>query len=77
MAAPAVAGVAAMIRGYYPHLSAAQVKQVLMLSGLSSNTPVILGGDSSNQASFRDISKTGKMVNLYNAMIMASNMKTK
>ncbi|PQB05448.1 S8 family peptidase [Aureitalea marina] len=75
MAAPAVAGVAAMIRGYFPNLSAAQVKQVLMNSGLPSNTPVILGGESSNQSSFRDVSKSGKMVNLYNAMIMASKMK--
>lgn len=35
MAAPAVAGVAALIRSYYPKLTAAQVKQVIMDSGLS------------------------------------------
>jgi len=33
MAAPAVAGVAALIRSYYPKLSASQVKNVLMQSG--------------------------------------------
>lgn len=74
MAAPAVAGVAAMIRSYYPKLSAKQVKQILMNSGLSSNSAVILGGDASNQSKFNTISKSGKMVNLYNALIMADKM---
>jgi len=72
MAAPAVAGVAAVLRSQYPNLSAKQVKQVLMNSGLSSNTPVILGGEPSNQDNFKNVSKSGKMVNMYNALIMAS-----
>ena len=72
MAAPAVAGVAAVIRSQYPKLSAKQVKQILMNSGLTSKTPVVLGGDPSNQDKFGSISKSGKMVNLYNALIMAS-----
>ncbi len=74
MASPNVAGVAAMIRSYYPKLSAKQVKQVLMDSGLSTKTPVVLGGDPSNTASFNSISTSGKMVNMYNAFIMASKM---
>lgn len=74
MAAPAVAGVAAVIRSQYPNLSAKQVKQILMNSGLSSNTPVVLGGDPSNQDKFNNITKSGKMVNMYNALIMASKM---
>lgn len=74
MAAPEVAGVAAMIRSYYPSLSAAQVKQILMDSGLSINTQVVLGGESSNTESFSNISKSGKMVNMYNALIMADKM---
>ncbi len=74
MAAPEVAGVAAMIRSYYPNLSAQQVKQILMDSGLSINTQVVLGGESSNTESFSNISKSGKMVNMYNALIMADKM---
>lgn len=77
MAAPAVAGVAATIRSYYPNLSAAQVKQVIMDSGLTSKSPVILGGDASNQQNFSDISKSGKMVNMYNALILADKMSRK
>lgn len=74
MAAPGVAGVAAMIRSYYPKLSAAQVKQVLMDSGISPNIEVVLGGDSSDTAMFPTISKSGKIVNMYNAFIMADKM---
>jgi subtilisin family serine protease len=74
MAAPAVAGVAALIRSYYPKLTASQVKQVLMDSGLAVKTNVITGGDSNNIKPFGDLSKSGKMVNAYNALIMASKM---
>ncbi len=74
MAAPNVAGVAAMIRSYYPKLSAVQVKQILMNSGISPNIEVVLGGDPSNTAMFPNISKSGKIVNMYNALIMADKM---
>lgn len=74
MAAPAVAGVAAVIRSQYPRLSAKQVKQILMSSGLTSKTPVILAGDESNTDNFGNISRSGKMVNMFNALIMADKM---
>ena len=74
MAAPAVAGVAAVLRSYYPSLTAAQVKDILMKSGLSSSQNVVLGGDSSNAQSFGEISKSGNMVNMYNAILMADKM---
>jgi len=74
MASPNVAGVAAMIRSYYPKLSAKQVKQVLMNSGLRTSTPVVVGGDESNIQPFDAISKSGNTANLYNALIMASKM---
>jgi cell wall-associated protease len=74
MASPNVAGVAAMIRSHYPKLSAKQVKQILMDSGLSTKTQVVLGGDPSNTDGFTNISTSGKMVNMYNALIMASKM---
>lgn len=74
MAAPNVAGVAAVIRSMFPKLSAAQVKNVILSSGLSPNTEVILSGDSSKVKPFAEISETGNMVNLYNAIILASKM---
>ena len=74
MAAPAVAGVAAMIRSFFPKLSAEQVKRVIMESGLSTNATVIVGGDSSNKAKFSELSTSGRMANLYNALIMADEI---
>lgn len=74
MAAPNVAGVAAMIRSLFPDLTAPQVKQIILDSGISPNVEVILGGDTSNRDNFRNISKTGKIVNLYNALLMAEKV---
>src|SRR5690554_90004 len=74
MAAPGVAGVAAMIRSFYPKLTAPQVKQIIMDSGISPNIEVVLGGDPSNKDMFPNISKSGKIVNLYNALIMADKI---
>ncbi|WP_190810367.1 S8 family peptidase [Flagellimonas sp. S3867] len=74
MAAPAVAGVAALIRSYYPQLSASQVKQIIIESGLSSKASVIVSGDPENASTFDKISKSGKMVNAYNALLLADNI---
>jgi subtilisin family serine protease len=74
MAAPAVAGVAALIRSFFPKLTASQVKSVLMASGLPKNGDVIIGGNPDKKSSFDDLSKSGKMVNAYNAFILASKM---
>ena len=73
MAAPAVAGVAAIIRSFYPKLTAQQVKQVIMDSGLSSTASVIVGEEKTNKR-FTELSSSGKMVNLYNALILADKI---
>ncbi|WP_026836849.1 S8 family peptidase [Gillisia sp. JM1] len=70
MAAPAVAGVAAIIRSYYPKLSAAQVKNIIMNSGVSTKATVVVSENTLNKK-FTDLSVSGKMVNLYNALILA------
>ena len=75
MAAPAVAGVAALIRSYYPKLTAEQVKQVILDSGLPVKTNVVVGGSPEDVRPFADLTKSAKMVNAYNALIMASQMK--
>ena len=74
MASPAVAGVAALIRSYYPKLTAPQVKKIIMESGLPSKSAVVLGGDPANNKPFGEISKSGKMVNAYNALILADKV---
>lgn len=74
MAAPATAGVAALIRSHYPKLTAPQVKHIIMESGLGSKATVILAGDQAKSRPFDQISKSGKMVNAYNALILADEV---
>ncbi len=71
MAAPNVAGVAALIRSYYPTLTAKQVKHILMDSGTAITTDVIVGGDPKDVRPFASLSKSGKIVNAYNALLLA------
>jgi subtilisin family serine protease len=73
MASPNAAGVAALIRSYYPKLSAKQVKQILMDSGTPLPKTVELGS-SHEKKSASESSKSGKMVNAYNALLMAEKM---
>jgi subtilisin family serine protease len=77
MASPNVAGVAALIRSYYPTLSAKQVKHILMDSGTAITTKVTVGGDEKDSRQFSDLSKSGKILNAYNAMVLADKMAKK
>ncbi|MBC2838181.1 S8 family peptidase [Robiginitalea sp. SC105] len=74
MAAPAVAGIAAVIRSRFPRLSASQVKKIIMQSGLAVKSSVILGGNPENARPFASASRSGKIANLYNALILASQV---
>ena len=74
MAAPAVAGVAALVWSQYPKLTGAQVKQIIMDSGLAVTSKVIVGGDAKNIQPFSDLSQSAKIVNAYNALVMASQI---
>ncbi|MSP85800.1 MAG: peptidase S8 [Flavobacteriaceae bacterium] len=77
MAAPNLAGVAALIRSYYPTLSAKQVKHILMDSGTAITTKVTVGGDEKDSRQFSDLSKSGRIVNAYNAIVMAEKIAKK
>ena len=74
MAAPAVSGIAALILSRFPKLTAAEVKKIIMQSGLSINTPVIVAGDSEQSKPFSELSRSGKIANAYNALILADQV---
>ena len=74
MASPNVAGVAALIRSYFPKLTAKQVKYIIMNSGTSIPGDVVVGGDPKDKRKFESLSKSGKIVNAYNAFVMAEKM---
>lgn len=77
MASPNAAGVAALVRSYYPKLSASQVKHILMDSGVALATNVMVGEETKENRSFTSLSKSGKIVNAYNALILAEKMTKK
>lgn len=76
MAAPVVAGVAAVIRSVYPTLTAEQVKEAIMNSVTKLNHNVKVPG-TKDIVPFSKLSVSGGVVNLYNALVYASTMKGK
>ncbi len=74
MASPVTAGVAALIRGYFPELKASEVKEILLLSGTSMGSKMVkLPGaeDGDDLVRFDSLSQTGKILNAYNAVKLA------
>ncbi len=75
MASPAVAGVAALVRAYYPNLTAKQVKQILIDSGIEFHGDVIKPGTKTGEKiPFDSMSKKGRILNAYNALILAEKI---
>jgi subtilisin family serine protease len=79
MASPIVTGVAAILRTYYPSLSARQVKTILEKTVYipADSAPCLLPGNSSITKPFSTLSKTGGIVNAYNAVVLANSMGNK
>lgn len=76
MASPNVAGVAALIRAYYPEFTAAQVKKIIMDSGVAVDFDVVVG-EKKEVRNFSTISTSGKFVNAYNALLLAEKLSQK
>jgi cell wall-associated protease len=73
---PIVAGIACLIREYYPKLTASQVKKAILdsatpLTGMMVNKP----GGKGVKVDFSTLSRTGGIVNAYRALEIASKMK--
>ena len=71
MASPCTAGVAALVRSYYPQLSASQVKQIIMNSGEWVDHDLLLPGGDGEKVKLIDISVSGRLLNAYKAVKMA------
>lgn len=66
MACPATAGVAALIRSYFPELTAAQVREVLMQTTAKNNKKVV--APNGEKVKMKEICITGGFVNAANAV---------
>ncbi|MBC8753557.1 S8 family serine peptidase [Kordia sp. YSTF-M3] len=79
---PIVTGIAALIRAYYPNLSAAEVKEIILKSGIELDVLVFKpfpDGEKKDpkKVPFSSLSKSGKIVNAYNALLMAEEVSKK
>ena len=78
MAAPVVAGVAAVLRSYFPSLKASQVKEIIMKSAIPVDLKVKKPGDNSGDlVDFKTLSVQGGAINLHKAVEMAKQTKGK
>ena len=74
MASPVVAGVAALVLQYYPNLSAEQVKYVIENSTVDPTFDVNIPA-SDKKVKLSEISRSGGVVNAYEALKLASTLK--
>ena len=73
MAAPVTAGVAALLKSYYPQLTAVQIKDIILKSSIKYSKKVLIPGKR-KKAKLAELCKTGGIVNAYQAVLMAEQM---
>jgi len=74
-AAPVVAGVAAVLKAYFPQLTAKELKEIILRSVYIPKTTLVeVPGKGSEQLTgFDELSVSGGIVNLFNAIILAES----
>ena len=72
MAAPMTAGVAALLRSYFPKLTAVQVKNILLKSSYKPDVQVRKPGRSGQTVPFKNLSRSGGLLNAYEAVKILS-----
>ncbi|CAM4432467.1 S8 family serine peptidase [Flavobacterium terrigena] len=74
LSSPMVSGTAALIWLYYPELTAKQVKDIILESGTKYDVEVIVPGTTDKKVKFSELSKSGSVLNVYNAMQLAEKV---
>lgn len=77
MASPIAAGVAAIVRSYFPELTAPQVRKVLLESVVKYDKPVSVPGKDGEMKKLSEISSTGGIISTYQSVLLASKTKGK
>ena len=75
MASPSTAGVAAIIREYYPELKANEVRDVLMKTVVPYKKKVKVPGTKKNKTKLKELCISGGFVNVNNAVIELNKKK--
>jgi len=76
MASPVVAGMAAVLKSYFPSLTATDLKRIILESAVVYHTKVQQPG-TRKEVDFSELSSTGGLVNLYRAVQLASGQTLK
>ncbi len=75
MAAPVTAGVAAMLLSYFPTLTSKQVRDIIVQSSLKyDKLKVLKPGSENEEVLFTELSRTGGMINAFEAVKLASKV---
>ena len=77
MAAPMVAGIAGLLRSYFPDLTARQVREIIIESALPVSLEVRTPGTESDMIPFSQLSASGGIANAYSAVMLAQRTKGK
>jgi len=75
MAAPMVTGIAAMLMSYFPELSAEEVKDIIKKSTRKFDGLKVVEPGTKKKVELSDLSNTGGLVNAYEAVRMAQELK--
>ena len=70
-ASPVVAGVAALVLSYYPHLTAVQLREIILESSVKYPKEKVVIPGSEKKTSFKKLSTTAGVVNAYQALKLA------
>jgi subtilisin family serine protease len=71
MASPACVGVAALVKSYFPNLTAIELKEIIMASATKITDLEVKKPGGDGNVNFSELSQTGGVVNAYNAIKMA------
>jgi len=76
LAAPMVSGLAGLLWSYFPNISTNELKKIIMESGTSFEVPVTIidKKNTKKEVPFTELSRSGKIINAYNAFLMASEL---
>ncbi len=77
MACPATTGIAALLMSYFPEFSASQVKDILEKSTRKFGNLKVMKPGGKGTVEFASLSETGGLVNAYDAVKMAMDLKSK
>jgi subtilisin family serine protease len=71
MAAPVVSGIAGLLMAYFPELSAAEVRDIIIQSATRHADRMVVRPGSGGMVPFAELSRTGGVVNAYEAVRLA------